>query len=61
MKLIKLTEFRYARKIYLNVNHLVAFWWEDGKTVFVTSNDDGGNAKETPEEIVELIKQVEEI
>lgn len=61
MKLIKLTEFRYARKIYLNVNHLVAFWWEDGKTVFVTSNDDGGNVKETPEEIIELIKQAEEI
>lgn len=62
MKLIKLTEFKYAREIYLNVEHLVSFWVEDGKTVFNTSNDDCvGYVKETPEEIVQLIKNAKEV
>lgn len=63
MRLIKLTEFKYTREIYINVSHLEAFWEEGGATYFITTY--GGNAlgrvKETPEEIIQLIKQVEEI
>lgn len=62
MRLIKLTEFKYAREIYLNVEHLASFWVEDGKTVFNTSNDDCiGYVKETPEEIITLISRALEV
>ena len=58
MKLIKLTNSETENTIYINEKHLIVFWEEDGQTVFVTSNDDGiWYVKETPEEIIELIKQ----
>ena len=57
MKLIKLTNSVTENTIYINEKHLVAFWVEDGQTVFVTSNEDGiGRVKETPEEIMKLIE-----
>ena len=61
MKLIKLTNSETENTIYINEKHLIAFWEEDGQTVFVTSNDGIGYVKETPEEIIELIKQAKEI
>ncbi|CAI3363538.1 flagellar FlbD family protein [Enterococcus cecorum] len=57
MKLIKLTNSVTENTIYINEKHLVAFWVEDGQTVFVTSNEDGiSRVKETPEEIMKLIE-----
>lgn len=56
MKLIKLTNSETENTIYINEKHLVAFWVEDGQTVFVTSNEDGiGYAKETPSEILDMM------
>ena len=56
MKLIKLTNSETENTIYINEKHLVAFWAEDGQTVFVTSNEDGiGYAKETPSEILDMM------
>lgn len=61
MRLIKLTNSETENTIYINEKHLIAFWEEDGDTVFVTSNDDGiGYAKETPEQIMQLIEQAKE-
>ena len=62
MKIIKLTSALNDTEVYLNIKHLVAFWEEDGETIFVTTCEDGiGRVKETPEEIIELIKQAKEI
>lgn len=56
MKLIKLTNSITENTIFINEKHLVAFWVEDGQTVFVTSNEDGiGRAKETPSEILDMM------
>lgn len=56
MKLIKLTNSETENTIYINEKHLVAFWVEDGQTVFVTSNEDGiGYAKETPLQILDMM------
>lgn len=60
MKLIKLTNSETENTIYINEKHLVAFWVEDGQTVFVTSNEDGiGYAKETPSEILDMMYENE--
>lgn len=56
MKLIKLTNSETENTIYINEKHLIAFWEEDGQTVFITSNDDGiGYVKETPSEILDMM------
>lgn len=60
MKLIKLTNSVTENTIYINEKHLVAFWVEDGQTVFVTSNEDGiGYAKETPLQILDMMYENE--
>lgn len=57
MKIIKLTNALNDTEIYLNIKHLVAFWDEDGETIFVTTCEGGiGRVKEKPEEIVKLIE-----
>ena len=57
MKIIKLTNALNDTEVYLNIKHLVAFWEEDGETIFVTTCEDGiGRVKEKPEEIVKLIE-----
>lgn len=56
MKLIKLTNSETENTIYINEKHLIAFWEEDGDTVFVTSNDDAtGYVNETPLEILDMM------
>lgn len=62
MKLIKLTTLS-DESICVNIKHLIAFWaQDDGKTRFMLTNEDNfGRVKETPEEIIELIKQAKEI
>lgn len=62
MKIIKLTSAINGIAIYVNVSHLTAFWEEGGVTIITTTNEDGiGRVNETPEEIIELIKQAKEI
>lgn len=62
MRMIKLTNVS-GEAIYVNVRHLIAFWaQDDGMTQFTLTNEDNfGCVKETPEEIMQLIKQAEEI
>lgn len=50
MRLIKLTASITSKKVYIVIEHLVAFWEEDGETIFITTCEDGiGRVKETPE------------
>lgn len=62
MKLIKLTNVS-GNVVYVNVEHLIAFWGMDNGTTQITLTNEGnvGWVKETPEEIIQLIKQAEEI
>ena len=59
MKLIKLTDFRISKMIYLNIEHLVAFWEENGKTIVTTSNGDEIIIEESPEQILKMLNGVE--
>lgn len=62
MKMIKLTHVS-GNVLYVNVNHLIAFWRKDSEKTQITlvNKDNFGHVKETPEEIVNLIKNAEEI
>lgn len=62
MRFIKLTHIS-GNALYVNVNHLITFWLKDSEKtrITLTNNDNFGHVKETPEEIIELIKQAEEI
>lgn len=62
MKIIKLTHVS-GNVLYVNVNHLITFWRKDIKKtqITLTNKDNFGHVKETPEEIIELIKQAKEI
>ena len=66
MRLIKLAEIYSAdefRDIYLNVNEIESFRKEktDGYTILFTKCSRVFEFKETPEEIMQLIEQAEEI
>lgn len=62
MRLIKLTNIS-GNVVYVNVEHLIAFWGIDYLTtrITLTNEDNIGWVRETPEEIVELIKQAKGI
>lgn len=62
MRFIKLTHVS-GNALHVNVEHLIVFWKHDNGTtrITLTNNDNFGHVKETPEEIIQLIKQVEEI
>lgn len=62
MRLIKLDAL--AGEMYFNVDKIEALIYEDKFTVVALTNGNNGNyirVKETPEEIIQLIKQAEEI
>lgn len=62
MKMIKLDAL--GGEMYFNVNKIEALKQEDEFTVVALTNGNNGNycrVRETPEEIIELIKRVEEI
>ena len=56
MKIISLT-LKNGSVVYVNTAHITAFW-ESSKTTFVfeTSGTDPWEVRETPEQIIELIK-----
>lgn len=62
MRFIKLIHVG-GNVLHVNVEHLIAFWERDNGTTWITltNNANFGHVKETPEEIIELIKQAKEI
>ena len=62
MRFIKITHVS-GNVLHVNVEHLIAFWEQDNGTtrITLTNNDNFGHVKETPEEIIQLIKQAKEI
>lgn len=61
MRMIKLTSAVNGTALYINVKHLIAFWEQDGVTRFTLTNEDNfGRVKETPDEIIHLIKMADE-
>lgn len=59
MRLIKLTESITSKKVYIVIEHLVAFWEENGKTIVTTSNGDEILIEESPEQIIKMLNSVE--
>lgn len=62
MKMIKLDAL--GGEMYFNVNKIEALRQEDKFTIVALTNGNNGNycrVRETPEEIIELIKQAKEI
>lgn len=62
MRLIKLDAL--AGEMYINVNKIEALKQEDKFTFVALTNGNNGNyfrVRETPEEIIQLIEQAEEI
>lgn len=57
MRFIKLTEGITAKKVYIVIEHLVAFWEENGKTIVSTSNSDEIIIEESPEQILKMLKR----
>ena len=62
MRMIKLTNVS-GNVIYVNAEHLIAFWgMDDGTTKITLTNEDNiGWVRETPEEIIKLIENTKEI
>jgi hypothetical protein len=63
MKIIKLTNKRTNAPVYININHIGHFYEHDGMaTIGVTTHNNGGlEVKESPEEILKLIKEAKAI
>lgn len=62
MRLIKLNTL--FREMYFNVDKIEALIYKDKFTVVALTNGNNGNyirVKETPEEIIQLIEQAEEL
>lgn len=63
MKIIKLTSADIDSVIYVNASHITVYWRMGATStrIYLTGEDDYVDVKETPEEIIELIKQTKEI
>ena len=63
MKIIKLTSADTGNVLYVNASHIVIYWRRNASStqLCLSGKNNYVNVKETPEEIIELIKQAEEI
>lgn len=63
MRFIKLTGATSDKAIYVNIKHIITFFEYNSETTKCILSDEGkfATVKETPEEIVRLIKNAEEV